>query len=224
MGTEKTKWWKTPPYSNVIGGLVVAGILWIIKLGYDWYTKTPILSTMGEWYEFVKSGFIYAINFPIRLWYIVVGLICLTLPRIFSMFFDKTTDDHLKTKSSNATGVRVDGISIDKFMALQAKNRLQRKLDYVAEKINGIVFRWEWIYNDLIKEHEVKHITPCCKNPDCKNEGLKPTAVDRIYQCQICNRCLTVQTDRKALEDYIEKRAKERESPLYQEQKRIIPN
>lgn len=44
MSSEKSKLWKTPPYSNIVGGLAVALILWIIKLIYDsrnWFLSTP---------------------------------------------------------------------------------------------------------------------------------------------------------------------------------------
>lgn len=43
MTSEKTIWWKTPPYSNIVGGLGVLAIAGIIKIVYEWITAPTAL-------------------------------------------------------------------------------------------------------------------------------------------------------------------------------------
>lgn len=207
---RKPKWWEKSPGSNIVGGLAVAAILWLLKLVYEWYTNAPILSTIGEWYNFIESGLLYAINFQFKLWWLVTGMIFLAFMRYLLILIVSVTD---KTSSNFYSGenteskLKINHVPFDEYKKLEKERLLTKKLEYVAEKIGGVVFKWEWIYNDLIKEHEIKHIVPCCKTPSCNNEGLKLVIPNNIYRCNICNSDLTV-TNINSIESQIEKKAK----------------
>jgi len=91
----------------------------------------------------------------------------------------------------------------------------EKKLSFRAIKLDNFIWTWEWIYNDLIKEYEVKHIKPCCPDPDCKNNKLKSGLNGSYYVCSLCDKTYDINISLDLARQRIEKEAKIRESPFY---------
>jgi hypothetical protein len=209
MSTERTKWWKTPPFSNIIGGLVVAIIIGLSKLAYDVYRETPVLSTLSQWKEFVISSFLAVANFPIKLWWIIVFLIFVIIVLIVV---------NLILGNNNSSAGSLSDNDANKGLSRQSQI-LQKQLDYTAERFGSYIWKWEWIYNTLIKKYEVKNIVACCPNPICDNLALKQR---ERSSARSCDNCLTeyffdVSTD--TIQKMVEKEARDMESPHYELQK-----
>jgi|GEM_PF-4650679 len=62
-------------------------------------------------------------------------------------------------------------------------------LDYVADKWDGITYRWKWIKNPYINEYEVKNFEPVCTNEGCLYRTLydmKKFGLGWFYRCPNC--------------------------------------
>lgn len=71
---------------------------------------------------------------------------------------------------------------------------LNKVLSHKAEKFGDLVWKWEWIYNDLLKAYEVKNAIPVCPQPKCNNYELKPNGYGVVGYKYLCFDCLCEKT------------------------------
>lgn len=178
MSSEKTKWWKTPPYSNIVGGLTVVFIVWVITLIREWYLNTPVFANLGQYGEYIWKNFISYLNSPIKLWIILVLLIS------YSIFI------WLRRKiRANSSVHKV----FDK--DLQPKNR--RTIDnYTVDKFFKFTWEWIWVKNVKLNISEPKNITPCCPSVQCELSPMRFKYEGLGYAEYTCDNCKSNHTIR----------------------------
>ncbi|MCZ4223247.1 hypothetical protein [Pedobacter rhodius] len=88
----------------------------------------------------------------------------------------------------------VDGFSTrKKIMAgtMESETDIRKMLNYTADKWDGINYKWDWVYNDLVKQYEVKYFSPVCSNTRCNYFRMNSLKViggfGVYYKCGICN-------------------------------------
>lgn len=93
----------------------------------------------------------------------------------------------------------------------------QRILEYIAERFDEYIWRWDWIYNDLIKRHEIKRIRPCCPVPECNNYDLKRAYKDsdKLYKCWNCDKNYYIDISPNEIEKKIDVELAIKESANY---------
>ncbi|MBE9598756.1 hypothetical protein [Pedobacter sp. MC2016-24] len=213
MSSEKSKWWKTPPYSNVVGGLILAAILGLIKVFYDWYTKTEILSTFNEWKSFIVESLLSLVNYPIKLWWIFTFIFTISI----LVFIIRLLFGDRDQKSDDKTPI----IHVDNYYQLQTKSALNRKLEYKAAKFGDYIWRWEWILNDLIQDYEVKKIVPCCPKLECENEIMDLNLSELAYTCPKCRKTYIINVSSTQVRKMVEVEGEKRLSPYYETLKKM---
>lgn len=80
---------------------------------------------------------------------------------------------------------------------------------YKADKFDGIIWIWDWVYNDLIKQYEAKNINPICPQSPCKNVTMKlglENDFGKYYLCPNCQVNTTIPRAQLVWEDRILKR------------------
>lgn len=194
MSSEKTKWYKTPPYSNIVGGVSVAAILGVLKLVYDWYTKTPILITFKEWFDFIISGFAFVLNFEIKVWWIAAFLLYLIILNYTKNKYITISKISIKNipLTSNEDDLSDEDLQNADIQHENYQRKMARVLEYTADKFNRVIWRWDWAYNDLIKDHEIKNLSPTCLNIDCNHSPMefsnRATPHQVWYTCPKCKK------------------------------------
>jgi hypothetical protein len=248
MASEDQKWYDKPTAVNVKGTVIAAGVLFFVKLSYDWYTATPVLSTFLESYNYVIAAFSSFFNYEIKLWWLLGGVLSVSIIRFFVA---STTNDKQLANISDITQAMDEyraGKSTQVTETVQAPTGLEpsieparpkvyfdplkkteaeltkKMLEFQAMKYKKFIFKWTWWYNELIKEYEVKDITPCCPRRECNNNGLKFTSTDvngEAYKCTSCNSTFYLQLDIEELEPLIQKEVIKRRSPFYEHNERM---
>jgi len=231
MSSEKTKWWKTPPYSNIVGGLTVALILWLVKLGYDWCTVTPILSTVSDRFRYIWDSLMSFANIPIPLWAVLGTFFWYSI--IYWLYHkkgktnkvEKTIPEeivHTGKKAYPPVALDIDYVPMDVLEKMskdierdndELKLRINNMLDYTADKFNLVIWRWKWVYNTLIKRHEPKEISPACQEVLCEQSPMefsnRISLTKAWYTCLKCGQNRPIEVRSGEIEMLIDKRANE---------------
>lgn len=205
MASEKTKWWKTPPYSNIVGGLSVLIIASVAKTIYDWYTKTEIISTFKDFAIFVSDSFLSLVNFQLRLWWLFCLLPIYVVWQAIKKYSNNQQEATDEEGYTNADWDRFhktwDQEQIVKY------NKEKNTLAYTADKFLNYTWEWQWIRNTKLNIYEVKYLKVCCPNPSCDHYHLKLTHEYVITAELYCGKCYKNQEIQKVsinkLEDYI---------------------
>lgn len=84
-----------------------------------------------------------------------------------------------------------------------------RMLNHTAEKISGLVWTWDWDYNEMINKYEAKNAAALCPNTTCKNIKLQSdssviTFSGHGLRCPNCQSAFVSPADAKGVELWVE--------------------
>lgn len=211
MSSEKTKWWKTPPYSNIVGGLSVLAIAGVLRLAYEWITAPTALTTIKNFWDLIASSFSFVLNYQFKLWWLIFVGIFIWYYRYFTHLLSEK-NKLFKEIHSDISHIKGTVTSKNQTLALKKINNNTNKilkvkvLNYKADKFDKIVWVWDWIFNDLIKEYEIKNLSPVCPNVDCKNNTLAFSwEIDSVrgFLCLKCEKTTRVVSTNEQVENKI---------------------
>jgi len=172
MASEKIKWY------NAAWVLVIAGAV-LAPIFTDLYNKVPIVTSFKLLWNFVINNLLYILNFEVKFWWLLILYVIYKTAKIINKNFlnkdDEILSEYIDSRSNET---------------LQITEKTKRILAFKATKLGNIIWKWEWIYNNLIKEFEIKNLTPICPNTNCNNSSLKnePFGFHQdTYRCPKCN-------------------------------------
>jgi hypothetical protein len=202
MSSEKPKWWKTPPYSNVVGGLILAAILGLLRLGYEWITAPIALTTIKGFWNLLTSSFSYVLNYEFKFWWLLCFLLIGSIIRYI---------------------IRIRNRPIKLIINGKDSEDISKMLSYTADKIDGLIWKWEWKFNYIINRYEVKGAIPLCNNMKCKNAELVPDGYNDefgayLYNCYSCHNNYGSQEEPSYVENMIENKYSNLQSQHHQPQ------
>lgn len=171
MASEKIKWYNAA-WTLVIASAVLAPIF------TDLYNKVPIVTSFKLLWSFIINNLLYILNFEFKFWWLLI--LCVIYKAA------KAINNYPLNKEDEILSEYFDSRSNE---TLQITKKTKRMLAFKATKLGNIIWKWEWIYNNLIKEFEIKNLTPICPNISCNNSSLKnePFGFQReTYRCPKC--------------------------------------
>jgi hypothetical protein len=185
---QKEKWYNHG-WMYVIGGVVLAPVGTIV---FDWIKQIPFLSTL-------KHLLFYKIEMWVGISIVIITFLISVI--LISRIKAKYTFYYLsyykaKPKISLANNA-------------EKKSREQEMLAYRADKFEGLIWVWEWIYNDIISRHEAKNAVPLCPDLNCKNQKLADKGYDgefgyHEFKCLNCKLKYQTQYSPQDIEEDIE--------------------
>jgi len=216
MVSEKKKWYFNP-YLLLLVGVVLTQCVTDLS-----NNKVPFKSQ----YEFIDSNLknfqpFIGLDF-IKGLYITIGLICcLFIWNFINRSRNTRTNNILNPVIHPPQPLKVNYSHINNNEANKLKIALERKLKYIADEFEGLIWKWDWIHNDLIGKFKVKNITPCCSSVGCDNLGLIPsTLIDNKFFCPNCNKEYNIQLNESEVLKKIEAQANYLESPGFESNER----
>lgn len=210
MSSQKIKWWKTPPYSNVVGGLMLAAILGLLRLGYEWVTATEVLLTFKGFWILVVSSFSYVLNYEFKFWWLLIAFIFFALIRFIYLKVIQKSAKNIAYELSEDFPSNDDYDKLHKQMD-RDEARLQRMLQYTAGKFFNNVWVWKWTFNRLIHQYEIKNILPVCDKEHCDQNPMRFMSGDSfgyLYHCDECKKSKYFKENTIEIETVIENYAK----------------
>ncbi|MEJ5962807.1 hypothetical protein [Pedobacter immunditicola] len=202
-------------------GITVIYHTQILNFIYNLIGRTPII--INEFWSGLQHLISSVLNFPIKLWWLIVAFLLIGLIRLLVNLSNNQPVERAVNSSSPGVTITQGGIPFEEYQRLKSQQALDRKLKYVGDKFDGFVWKWDWIYNDLIEQYEVKNITPCCASVDCKNNGLTYVTrnkIGEIFKCVKCGEAYNLKLTDLEVQKKVEAQGKYLLSPYYEHNER----
>lgn len=190
MISEKSKWWKTPPYSNIVGGLSVLAIAGIIKISYEWITAPTALTSVKGFWNLIVSSFSYVLNYELKFWWLLSLLLTISIIR------------YVLRNRNRPIKLIING---------KDSEDISKMLNYTADKFDGLIWKWEWKFSSILNRYEVKEAIPLCNNNNvkCKNSDLVQDGYNGEfdlydYNCKVCGKIYSSENEPSDIENMIE--------------------
>lgn len=171
MSSEQTKWWKKPPYSNIVGGLTVAFVIWIVSTVYKLITAPLIILSFKGIMTFAFNNFIFLFNYELKLWWLlIIGIFIYIMKIIYGYIYTK------------------------KNVINPIPTEVREMLAYKKDKFGHNFWGWNWKIHPITETYEVTDLYLMCNTEGCNYSPVTGRRYDtehgdHNYFCKGCRKC-----------------------------------